>query len=165
MSPPSQDKFKKLSPELTRFIESMGLYFESSGIPRIGGRVLGLLMLAHEPLSADDLARILKVSRASLSTNLRMLTSSGLVEKTSILHDRTTYYIFPDGSLEQRMLAGIQSSMTFKKVTELGLAALPANDLARTRMKMSIEWSDLLVKHFEEAITEWRRRYPNLSHK
>jgi DNA-binding transcriptional regulator GbsR (MarR family) len=163
MSPPNQDKFKKLSPELTRFIESMGLYFESSGIPRIGGRILGLLMIAHEPLSADDLAKILKVSRASLSTNLRMLTTSGLVEKTSVLHDRTTYYIFPDASLEKRMLAGIQSSVVFKKVAEQGLAALPANDTARIRMKMSIEWSDLLVDHFKKAIAEWRRRYPDLS--
>ncbi len=165
MSPPNQDKFKKLSLELIRFIESMGLYFESSGIPRIGGRILGLLMIAHEPLSADDIAKILKVSRASLSTNLRMLTASGLVEKTSVLHDRATYYVFPDASLERRMQAGIQSSQVFKKVTEQGLAALPAGDLARTRMEMSIEWSDLLVEHFEKAISEWRGRYPDLSRK
>jgi DNA-binding MarR family transcriptional regulator len=165
MSLPAQDKFKKLSPELTRFIESMGLYFESSGIPRIGGRILGVLMIAHDALSADDIAKILKVSRASLSTNLRMLTASRLVEKTSVLHDRTTYYVFPDASLEQRMLAGIQSAVVFKKVTEQGLAALPADDSARIRMNMSIEWSDLLVEHFEEAIAEWRKRYPDLPHK
>jgi DNA-binding transcriptional regulator GbsR (MarR family) len=162
---PEPDKFKKLSPELTRFIENMGLYFESSGIPRIGGRILGLLMIAHEPLSADDLSKILKVSRASLSTNLRMLMSSGLVEKTSALHDRTTYYIFPDASLEQRMQAGIQSAVVFKKVAEQGLAALSADDTARVRMLKSIEWSDLLAKYFEKAIAEWRGRYPDLSRK
>ena len=106
--PPNLNKFKKLSLELTRFIENMGLYFENSGIPRIGGRILGLLMIAHDPLSAEDIAKILKVSRASLSTNLRLLTSSGLVEKTSILHDRNTYYVFSDASLEQRMLVGVQ---------------------------------------------------------
>ena len=161
----SQNKFKKLSPELARFIESMGLYFENSGIPRIGGRVLGLLMIAHDPLSADDIAKILKVSRASLSTNLRTLTASGLVEKTSILHDRNTYYVFSDSSLEQRMVVGVQSAAVFKKVTEQGLAALPPNDSARTRMKKSIEWSDLLVEHFENAIAEWRTRYPDHSHK
>ena len=52
------NKFKKLSPDLIRFVESMGLYFESSGIPRIGGRILGALMIAHDPLSADDIAKI-----------------------------------------------------------------------------------------------------------
>jgi DNA-binding transcriptional ArsR family regulator len=159
------NKFKKLNPELIRFIENMGLYFESSGIPRIGGRILGVLMIAHDPLSADDIAKILKVSRASLSTNLRVLTTSGLVEKASILHDRNTYYVFSDASLEQRMLVGVQSGVVFKKVTEQGLAALPANDSARIRMEKSIEWSDLLVEHFENAIAEWRRRYPDLSRK
>lgn len=161
--PPHKSKFEKLSPELTRFIESMGMYFENQGIPRIGGRIMGLLMIAHEPLSADDIARILKVSRASVSTNIRLLTSSGLIEKTVILHDRTTYFVFSETALEQRMAVGIQASMYFKKLTEQGLAALPQGDSARTRMERSIEWSDLLASTFQKAIMEWHTRYPDAS--
>ena len=162
--PPNQNKFKKLSPELARFIESMGMYFESQGIPRIGGRILGVLMIAHEPLSADDIARILKVSRASVSTNMRLLTSSGMVEKTSILHDRTTYFVFSEAALEQRMMVGIQAAGIFKKLAEQGLAALPGEDSARIRMERSIEWSDLLVESFQKAIVKWRDRYADFSH-
>ena len=161
--PPNQDKFKKLSPELARFIEGMGMYFENQGIPRIGGRILGLLMVAHQPLSADDIAKILKVSRASVSTNLRPLTISGMVDKTSPLHDRTTYFVFSEAALEQRMVAGIQSAVVFKKVAEQGFIALLAQDPARIRMQRSIEWSDLLVKSFESAIAAWRDRYPDFS--
>jgi DNA-binding MarR family transcriptional regulator len=158
------NKFQKLSPQLARFIESMGMYFESQGIPRIGGRILGVLMIAHEPLSADDIARILKVSRASVSTNMRLLTSSGMVEKTSILHDRTTYFVFSEAALEQRMLVGIQAVGIFKKLAEQGLAALPGVDSARIRMERSIEWSDLLVESFQKAIVKWRDRYADFSH-
>ena len=157
------NKFNKLSPELTRFIESMGMYFENQDIPRIGGRILGLLMIAHEPLSADDIAKTLKVSRASVSTNLRPLTISGMVDKTSPLHDRTTYFVFSEAALEQRMVAGIQSAAIFKKVAEQGFAALPKQDPARTRMQRSVEWSDLLVESFENAIATWRKRYPDFS--
>ena len=159
--PPQQNKFKKLNPELARFIESMGMYFESMGIPRIGGRILGVLMVAHEPLSADDIGRILKVSRGSISTNIRALLGSGMVEKKSILHDRTTYFIFSEAAMEQRMATGIQSATIFKKLAEQGLASLPANDSARTRMQRSMEWSDLLVDTFQKAITEWRSKYPD----
>jgi DNA-binding transcriptional ArsR family regulator len=162
---PSQNKFKKLNPELASFIESMGMYFEGQGVPRIGGRILGLLMVAHDPLSADDIAKILKVSRASVSTNLRPLTISGMVDKLSPLHDRTTYFVFSEAALEQRMLAGIQSSIIFKKVAEQGYAALPAHDPARYRMQRSIEWSNLLVESFENAIAVWRKRYPDFSSK
>ena len=161
--PPNQSKFKKLSPELTRFIESMGMYFENQGIPRIGGRILGLLMISHEALSAEEIAKILKVSRASISTNIRLLVSSGLVDKTSVLHDRTTYFAFSEAALEQRMTVGIQSAAIFKKVAEQGLVALPEKDSARIRMQRSIEWSDLLVQSFQKAIHEWRKRYPDTS--
>lgn len=161
--PPSQNKFKKLSPELTRFIESMGMYFEGQGVPRIGGRILGLLMIAHEPLSADDIGKILKVSRASVSTNIRMLTSSGMVAKTVLLHDRTTYFVFSEAALEQRMAVGIQSAGIFKKVAEQGLNALPAGDFARARLERSLDWSDLLATSFQTALTEWRKRYPDSS--
>ena len=158
---PPKNKFEKLSPELTRFIESMGLYFENSGIPRIGGRILGLLMIAHEPLTADDIAKILKVSLASISTNMRALTASGMIDKTSVLHHRTTYFVFSEAALEQRMMAGIKGAALFKKVAEQGLAALPREDAAQARMQRSIEWSDLLVESFEMAISKWRARYPN----
>jgi len=159
--PPNQNKFKKMSPELTRFIESMGMYFENQGIPRIGGRILGLLMIAHEPLTAQDIAKILKVSRASVSTNMHPLTSSGMVEKTSPLHDRTTYFVFSEAAMEQRMMTGIQGAMIFKKLAEQGLASLPDHDSARIRMQRSMEWSDLLVDTFQQAIAKWRKRYPN----
>jgi len=121
-------------------------------------------MIAHEPLSADDIARILKVSRASVSTNMRLLTSSGMVEKTSILHDRTTYFVFSEAALEQRMMVGIQAAGIFKKLAEQGLAALPGEDSARIRMERSIEWSDLLVESFQKAIVKWRDRYADFSH-
>ncbi|HEY2982391.1 MAG TPA: hypothetical protein VGJ22_14495 [Anaerolineales bacterium] len=159
--PPQKSKFQKLSPELTRFIESMGLYFESQGVPRIGGRILGLLMVAHEPLAADDIAKILKVSRASVSTNMRLLMSSGMIEKTSILHDRTTFYVFAEAALEQRMAVGIQAAQIFKKLSAQGLAALSRDDSARARLEASIEWSDLIEEVFQKAISQWRARHPH----
>ena len=157
---PPKDKFQKLSPELTRFIESMGMYFENQGVPRIGGRILGLLIVAHDPLSADDIAKILKVSRASVSTNMRLLTASGMIEKTPILHDRTTYFVFSEAALEQHMAVGVQAAEIFKKLSEQGLAALSGDDSARRRLEASIEWSDLIVESFQTAIIKWRARYP-----
>ena len=87
--PPNGKSHKlKLTPELHRFIQRMGGYFESSGVPPIGGLILGLLMLAHEPLSAEDIASSLKVSRASVSTNFRVLLATGLIEKHTDRADR-----------------------------------------------------------------------------
>jgi DNA-binding transcriptional regulator GbsR (MarR family) len=156
--PPNQNKFEKLSPELARFIESMGMYFESSGVPRIGGRILGLLMIAYEPLSANEIARILKVSRASISTNFRVLLSSGLAEKVSFPGDRTTYFAFPETSWEKIMNVEIEAMSAMKKLAQQGLDALSSKDSARGRMEGMINWADFLIQVYQNALLEWRIR-------
>ena len=55
------------------FIERMGLAFESDGLPRIAGRIFGLLLLSEDCRSLDELAAELKVSKGSVSTNARLL--------------------------------------------------------------------------------------------
>ena len=156
-SPPS-DKFKKLSPELAHFIESMGMYFESYGIPRIGGRILGLLLVAHEPLSAERIASILKVSRASLSTNFRVLLTSGLAEKVTFPGDRSTYFVFPESGLEKTLLVEIQGINTMKKLIQQGLDALPSDDSARSRMQETVNWADFLIEVYQKALIDWHAR-------
>src|SRR5512138_623944 len=138
----STDKFKKLDPELARFMESMGMYFESYGIPRIGGRILGLLLIAHEPLSAERIASILKVSRASISTNFRILLTSGLAEKVTYPGDRTTYFVFPEAGLEKTLLVEIQGIDMLQRLVRQGMDALPAGDPAQNRMQQMVDWSD-----------------------
>jgi DNA-binding transcriptional regulator GbsR (MarR family) len=156
------DKFKKLDPELVRFMESMGMYFESYGIPRIGGRILGLLLIAHEPLSAERIASILKVSRASISTNFRILLTSGLAEKVTYPGDRTTYFVFPQTGLEKTLLVEIQGIGALKRLVQQGLNALPAGDSARDRMQEMADWADFLVKLYQKALLEWQERPQNL---
>jgi len=155
-SPP--DKFKKLSPELARFIESLGMYFESYGIPRIGGRILGLLLVAHEPLSAERIASILKVSRASISTNFRVLLTSGLAEKVTFPGDRTTYFVFPESGLEKTLLVEIQGIIALKRLVQQGLNALPTDDSARDRMQEMVDWTDFLLKLYQKALLDWQQR-------
>ena len=155
-SPP--DKFKKLSPELARFIESMGMYFESYGIPRIGGRILGLLLIAHEPLSAERIASLLKVSRASISTNFRLLLTSNLAEKVTYPGDRTTYFTFPESGLEKTLLVEIQGIEALKRLVQQGMNALPSDDSARSRMQEMVEWADFLLKLYQNALIDWRAR-------
>ena len=152
------DKFKKLDPELVRFMESMGMYFESYGIPRIGGRILGLLLIAHEPLSADRIASILKVSRASISTNFRVLLTSGLAEKVTFPGDRTTYFVFPESGLEKTLLVEIQGINALKRLVQQGLNALPSDDSARDRMQEMVDWTDFLMKLYQKALLDWQQR-------
>lgn len=81
-----------------RFIERMGLNFSDEGVPRIAGKLLALLLLSTTPRSLDDLARSLQVSKASISTNARLLQQWGAIDRVSLPGDRRDYYqIAEDG--------------------------------------------------------------------
>jgi DNA-binding transcriptional regulator GbsR (MarR family) len=151
-------KVPQLTPELNRFIDGMGMYFENQGIPRIGGRILGLLMIAHGPLSAEDIASILSISRGSVSTNFRLLHGSGLVEKVTLRGDRTTYFVFSDSAMEQRIAVGVQSAVAFKRLVQRAVDALPQKDPARHHLDSSLEWSDVLIDSLDQALARWRAR-------
>lgn len=73
-----------VSKERTRFIEQLGRLAEGEGLPRIAGRMLGSLMLNAESCSLEQLAVQLNVSRASISTNGRLLEGLGLIQRVTV---------------------------------------------------------------------------------
>ncbi len=87
----------------TNIVERFGLRFEEDGLPRIAGRMLGLLMVSAEPRSLDDLAEELQASKTSANTNARLLERMGAVERTARPGDRRDYYRIVD-DLHVRLL-------------------------------------------------------------
>ncbi len=149
----------RLTPELQRFIQHMGGYFEGSGVPRIGGLILGLLIVAHEPLSAEQIAAVLKISRASISTNYRVLAAAGLAERFTSHADRNTYYTFPASAWEQILHMGTQRTMVFKRIIQEGLAAVPEQDIAHQRLELADDLSNSLLDLYRKVLEDWQVRY------
>lgn len=104
---PSQDPSPDIDPDdpEARFIEQMGLVCEYDNMPRIAGRALGLLIIEEGPFSLRDLADRLQVSRASVSTNARMLTELGFIDHVARPGDRQDYYQLAEDPF-RRMLEG-----------------------------------------------------------
>jgi DNA-binding transcriptional regulator GbsR (MarR family) len=84
-----------MNAQTMEFIERMGLALESDGLPRTAGRIFGLLLLSEDCRSLDDLAAELQVSKASVSTNARLLEQRGVLERNSRPADRRDYYRVP----------------------------------------------------------------------
>ena len=85
-----------------RFIDQMGTHMETEGLPRIAGRLFGLMILELEPISFGDLAHRLGVSRGSISTNSRLIEAKGLIERVSMEGERvysTTQNVNADSQL------------------------------------------------------------------
>ena len=71
-----------------------GLLSEQYGLPRIAGEICGLLFMTDGPLSLDEIAETLKVSKASVSTNVRLLERLRFVRRGDGREGKRDYYVF-----------------------------------------------------------------------
>ena len=81
-----------VAPEELEFVETFGLHFETLGLPRIGGRIFALMVIAPRPLLLDEIADTLNISRASVSVNTRVFIANGAMEVRAVSGDRRQYY-------------------------------------------------------------------------
>jgi DNA-binding transcriptional regulator GbsR (MarR family) len=81
------------SAEQQELIEEFGLVFETHGMPRMAGRILGRLLMCSPPhQSMTHLAGALQASKASISTTTAMLAQMGFVERLALPGDRQDYF-------------------------------------------------------------------------
>jgi DNA-binding transcriptional regulator GbsR (MarR family) len=148
-----------LTPDDEQFIESLGLHFEDKGIPRIGGRMLGLLMLAPKPLSLGRIAELLKVSPASVSTNVRQFHDRGLVEEMSIPGDRRHYYLFSDTAWEHQFEEAIEGLTEVLQIMRARQERLrPEERVCAQRLSAATEFFTFFLGTVESALDRWRSR-------
>lgn len=123
----SENQAAPLDPEhpIARFIEQMGLLCESDGLPRIAGRFLGLLIVEDGPFSINELSERLQVSRASVSTNARMLAGYGVVERISRAGDRHDYYQLARDTLKNMLEGRLQSFQHAARVFQEAAESFP----------------------------------------
>ena len=74
------------------WIDHIGERSEKFGFSRIAGQLEGLLFLSGRPLSLDEMADRLEVSKASVSTNIRFLERLKVVHKVYHRGERKNFY-------------------------------------------------------------------------
>lgn len=79
--------------ERRHFVEAGGNSTHAFGLGRMIGRVYALLYLTPEPLSLEEVADQLQVSKASASITLRQLESWQAVLPLNIEGDRRDFYV------------------------------------------------------------------------
>ena len=145
--------------EKERFVERMGLVSESDGIPRIAGRIFGLLMLTPGECSLDDLADELQVSRASVGNDARRLAQMGLIERRSRPGDRRDYYRLAPDSFRHSIERRIEGLRRFHAVIDDALTrGVPDAEVA---VRLS-EWDDahrLMLDAFKSVLASLDARY------
>lgn len=118
---------QKNNDTINHFIEQMGMIAQGDGLPRISGKILGLLLIETGPFSFSEIAERLGVSRGSVSTNTRLLESLRVIDRVSKMGERGDYFQLaqdPYAKLLQGVLQRMEKSIAILQETR---SALPSS--------------------------------------
>ncbi len=83
----------KLDEARRQFIQTWGTLGSEWGINRSMAQVHALLLISHEPLSAEDIMEELNISRGNCNMNVRDLIGWNLVSKELVAGERKEYFV------------------------------------------------------------------------
>lgn len=98
-------------------VSGMGRLARFFGFSEVMGRLYGILLLSPEPMSLDDLASGLEISKGSVSMNMRDLERWGMAKEVWVRGERKKYY-----KAESDMWQVIRSVLSSRERREVDLA-------------------------------------------
>ncbi|ULR91273.1 GbsR/MarR family transcriptional regulator [Comamonas sp. B21-038] len=147
-----QDKAKAALEARELFIERNAIQAETSGLPRIAGRLIGIFLLDGGPISFAELAERMQASRASVSTNTRLLERMGIIERVAMRGERQDFFSLranPFLIVLEQSIADCQRFTTY--VDEL-LAASPLPAEATARLQQAQDFHAVTAQTLQELL-------------
>jgi DNA-binding transcriptional regulator GbsR (MarR family) len=140
------------------FVERFAVAKEADGLPRIAGRIFGLLLTAEHDLSLDEIAKELGASKGSASVNTRLLEQSGFIERVSRPGDRRDYYSISPDMFERTMGERLARWHRLHDIVIYGIAASDLSPAVRTRLKEFEAAHNTIREVLETALAKLRTR-------
>lgn len=107
------------------FVEEMGQALASYGMTPMAGRMWGWLLICDPPeQTAAELAEALQASRGAISGTARILTSAGMIRRSTRRGDRREYFSAPPEALDSFLENAGRIYRRFREIAERGLDAI-----------------------------------------
>jgi DNA-binding transcriptional regulator GbsR (MarR family) len=138
--------------QVLEWVERVAMFCAAEyGVPPIAGRILGWLMIC-DPVeqSAGDIGAAIGASRASLATNMRMLTDAGFVVRRTRPGERTNYYRVDDTAWETVVRRRLASLETFRDVAADGMELAGPGSGRAQRLQVAHDVYDWMAKRFAD---------------
>lgn len=155
-----------------QWIQNFGEAYQTFGLPKLMGNIVGLLLASSEPLSLDDITDQLGVSKGPVSQVMGRLRDHQLVERINIPGNRKDFYravddIFGHAFANQAEL--FRRNLTLAKffheqIKDDPNAVIVAPHREQDRVAFTgrvtemEEFYSLMMKHMDAFINEWTER-------
>lgn len=166
-----------MSNHLQNFIQDLQnkviVNLEDEMFSPLSGRILLQLLFAPHPISLQQLADSLGVSKAAVSVQIRFLTSIGLCSKTSNANDRRHYYSiyenFSSKFLNILIEENRKSIQQIKKILEefppkeeIDEKDIPSYEIGKERFEEIYEFHKLFWERISDLGEVWEQKLKQL---
>jgi DNA-binding transcriptional regulator GbsR (MarR family) len=135
-----------------KFLESIGRVSDAFGLNGFVAKLYGLLYLHAKPLSLDEMAESLGVSKGNVSLNIRELENWGAVKKVWVKGSRKDFY---EADMDiKKILASKLKSAVQKRISEVSLILEEAKKLIQSANGALNEEERAMAKGFEKRLKE-----------
>lgn len=147
----------KLSPVMKRFVLHWGEMGSRWGVNRTVAQIHALLFISEAPLTAESIAKALRVARSNVSTSIRELQSWSLVKLVHVEGDRRDHF---ESHKDVRDIFRVVMEERKKRELDPTLVVLrgcvndAGNDTpkaVRDRMADTLEFMQLITGIFDEV--------------
>ncbi len=157
---------KKLPAVVERFILHWGDMGDEWGVNRSVSQIHGLLYLADEPMTAEDIAETLGMARSNVSNSLKELLSWNLIRRVPILGDRRDHFEAETDIWEvaARIAAGRKEREIDPAIAALRTCVSDAADdptitaVASKRLKEMLAFTELVDRWYTQMLKVPRSR-------
>jgi DNA-binding transcriptional regulator GbsR (MarR family) len=133
-----------MTPGESQFVEEMGQFLGSLGMTPMAGRMWGYLLICDPPeQTAAQISEALHASRGAISGTARLLSTSGLVRRSTRPGDRREYFSAPAEALDSMLASAGAIYRQMREIAERGLAAT-ANRTVESRARLQ-EFHDVMT--------------------
>ena len=145
--------------EMKHFAEEVGLVFETFGVPRMAGRVLGWLLIANPPhQSMHQLVEALQASKASISNSTRLLIQVGFIERVSLPGQRRDHFRIKSQAWYEMMKKEMFQMATLRQLAERGLTLLDGPEVhLKHRLEEMYDLSAFLEREMPALLERWEQ--------
>lgn len=151
---------KAPSPVEKELIEEFGNIYESYGLRRLQGLIVGLLLTRSEPVSLDDMVEILDRSKGPISISVRRLDDMDLVRKVEGPNNRRNYYASHPDIFYNNFKFNMATVRENRELAERFLTRIEAKGEGTEKTKQSLEhmevFYDLMESFFEDFAERWQ---------
>ncbi len=149
-------------------LQSFAEAYKSFGLSKLMGRVVALLIYSPEPMSLDDIAKNLEMSKGPISQITRRLSDRHLIRKVWVPGNRKDFYeIVPElfeNAFKNNFELVKKNTQIAQQLKEKVEKTNDQNlDVLHQRLIEMQRFYTLMEKHFQHFLEEWVAEHAAIS--